>query len=160
MHANERLISDFYAAFAARDHETMGAAYADDATFSDPVFPHLDARETRAMWRMFCTGGGAEVTCRGVRADDTNGSARWEARYKFPGTGRAVHNVIDASFELREGRIVRHVDKFNFYRWSRMALGPPGLLLGWAPLVKGRVRTQAAAQLKRFMDGPAPASRE
>ena len=57
MHPNEELISRFYTAFAAGDHETMAASYTDDASFSDPVFPHLSADEVGAMWRMFCTSG-------------------------------------------------------------------------------------------------------
>jgi len=46
--------------------------------------------------------------------------------------------------------IVRHVDSFDFYRWSRMALGLPGFLLGWTSTIQGRVRAQADAQLTRF----------
>ena len=34
MHENEELITSFYRAFAAGDHETMAAAYSDEATFS------------------------------------------------------------------------------------------------------------------------------
>lgn len=151
MHANEELISRFYSAFAAGDHATMAASYADDATFSDPVFPMLSADEVRAMWRMFCTGGNEiEVGFSDVRADDAGGSARWDAVYRFPKTGRRVHNRISASFSFRDGRIVRHEDEFDLYAWTRMALGPVGVLLGWTPIVKGQVRKQAAAQLRHF----------
>jgi hypothetical protein len=153
VHPNEKLLADFYSAFAARDHAAMARAYDDGATFTDPVFPGLDAEHVRGMWRMFCSGGNVEVTHGNVKADDTKGSARWEARYKFPGTGRPVHNKIRASFEFKDGRIVQHTDAFPFYRWARMALGAPGLLLGWSGLVRGRVRSQAAAQLDRFMEG-------
>lgn len=151
MHENEELITSFYRAFAASDHETMAAAYSDDATFSDPVFPRLTADETRAMWRMFCTGGsGLQVTFQDVAADPATGSARWDARYNFPKTGRNVHNQIAASFVFRDGKIVEHKDDFDFYKWSRMALGPVGVALGWTPIVKNQVRQQAAAQLARF----------
>ena len=151
MDPNVELISGFYRAFAARDHATMASSYADNARFSDPVFPDLDADQARAMWRMFCVGGGdLEVTFGDVTADDSHATARWEARYKFPKTGRLVHNQISASFDLRDGLIVRHVDRFDLYKWTRMALGPPGLLLGWTALVKGQVRKQARTQLERF----------
>ena len=50
--ANDALIQRFYAAFAARDGETMAACYAPDATFSDPVFTDLRGEEPGAMWRM------------------------------------------------------------------------------------------------------------
>jgi hypothetical protein len=31
-----------------------------------------------------------------------------------------------------------------------MALGPPGILLGWSPMVQNKVRGQAAAALKSY----------
>ena len=151
MHPNVELISGFYRAFAARDHASMASSYADNARFSDPVFPDLDADQVRAMWRMFCLGeGDVDVTFGDVTADDSRGSARWEARYRFPKTGRLVRNQISASFDLRDGLIVRHVDRFDLYKWTRMALGPVGVVLGWTPLLKDQVRKQARAQLERF----------
>lgn len=152
MHPHVELITGFYSAFAARDHAAMGACYADNATFGDPVFPELDAREARAMWRMFCTSGNEiELTFDDIEADDARGSARWEAVYAFPKTGRRVHNKIAASFELADDKIVRHRDDFDFYRWTRMALGPAGTLLGWTPIVRNQVRAQAASQLRKFL---------
>ena len=154
MHANAELLTRFYAAFAAGDHATMGRCYADDATFADPVFPRLDADGVRAMWRMFCTGGNdIDVTFGEIQATEPNGSAHWEAIYAFPKTGRRVHNSIDAFFGFKDGLIYRHRDVFDFYRWSRMALGPVGMALGWTPIVKSQVRQQAAAQLRRFREG-------
>jgi ketosteroid isomerase-like protein len=150
MHPNEEVISKLYSSFQRGDHEAMASCYSDQATFSDPVFPQLDADQVRAMWRMFCTGGNdIEVTFDQVKADDKTGSAHWEAHYKFPKTGRPVHNKIDASFEFSNGLITRHEDDFDFYRWTRMALGPTGTLLGWTPIVKNQVRAQAAGQLRR-----------
>ena len=45
----------FYEAFMVRDHYTMGLLYAEHATFSDPVFPLLNARGARMMWNMLLT---------------------------------------------------------------------------------------------------------
>ena len=39
----------------------------------------------------------------------------------------------------------------NFWRWSRQALGPIGMLLGWSPMVRGKVRAQAARALDQYM---------
>ncbi len=151
MHPNEALISNFYKAFSEGDHSTMESSYVDDARFSDPVFPELDASQVRSMWRMFCTSGNdINVTFSDVKADDTDGSAHWEATYKFPKTGRLVHNKIDATFKFQGGKIASHTDNFDIYRWTRMALGPVGVLMGWTPMVKGQVRKQAASQLERF----------
>lgn len=151
VNANEQLITNFYEAFAAADHVTMAACYRDDATFSDLVFPQLDAEAARAMWRMFCTSGNEiDVSFSDIGADENRGSARWAATYRFPKTGRVVHNEIAASFRFLDGLIAEHNDSFDLYRWTRMALGPMGWLLGWSPLVQGQVRKQAAGQLARF----------
>ena len=42
-------------------------------------------------------------------------------------------------------------DRFDFWRWSRQALGAPGVLLGWTPMLRGKVRGQAGANLQRFL---------
>lgn len=151
MHPNERLLTKFYTAFQSRDAATMARCYDKDARFSDPVFPDLRGDEPGRMWRML--GAGAKdlrVEFRVVQADDTTGTVHWEAWYTFGRTGRRVHNVIEAEFEFEEGRILRHRDSFDFWRWSRQALGPTGLLLGWSPLVRSKVRKDAARRLAAF----------
>ena len=149
--AHEALIDRFYTAFAARDHEAMAACYADDATFSDPVFQDLRGDEVRAMWRMLCTRGiDLELVHSAVQADGERGSAHWDADYTFSGTGRAVHNEIDASFRFKDGLIAEHVDEFDLWRWSRQALGPVGLVAGWSPPLQNKVRAQARENLRAF----------
>ncbi len=39
----------------------------------------------------------------------------------------------------------------HLYRWTRMALGLPGLLLGWSPLLQNKVRRQAGESLAKFI---------
>ncbi len=82
----------------------------------------------------------------------TDHRAHWEAHYLFSATGRIVHNIIDAEFDFdAAGLITRHRDRFDFWRWSRQALGPPGVLLGWSAWLRHRVRAQAATNLQRSM---------
>jgi ketosteroid isomerase-like protein len=150
--ANAELIERFYGAFARRDHEAMGACYAPDARFSDPVFRDLRGDEVRAMWRMLCERGrDLELTHSRVRTEGERGSAHWEADYTFSGTGRRVHNVIDADFRFRDGLIAEHTDRFDLWRWARQALGPAGALMGWAPPLQSRIRGQARRSLDEFM---------
>lgn len=158
---NLALIERFYAAFDAHDGDAMAGCYAPDASFSDPVFGHLDAAETGAMWRML-TGRAADLRVELVErdADGDRGSARWIARYTFTQTGRPVVNDVRAKFRFRDGLFIEHVDKFNFWRWSRQALGRPGTLLGWTPQLRLRVHRDARARLSRVMqegDGAVPA---
>jgi ketosteroid isomerase-like protein len=146
------LINSFYEAFARRDHAAMAACYAPDATFSDPVFQDLRGEEVTSMWRMLCERGtDLELTHRDVRAQGDSGSAHWDADYTFSATGRRVHNSIDARFVFRDGLIAQHVDSFSLWAWTRQALGPVGVLLGWSPPVRNKVRSQARANLHEFM---------
>lgn len=151
MHPNAALITRFYTAFSTRDAATMGACYAEDATFSDPVF---DLRGPRigGMWRMLCERGtDLQIVHSGVEADDATGRAHWDAAYTFSATGRKVLNRIDASFTFVDGRIQSHTDTFDFWAWTRMALGPTGMLLGWTPLLRNKVRGQAAKGLEQYL---------
>lgn len=151
MHPHESLIREFYAAFARRDAEAMARCYDDGIFFTDPAFPRLHGEEARDMWRMLLArAADLEITLDEASADDEGGHARWSARYTFSRTGRRVVNRIEAKFAFRDGRIVRHYDRFSFWRWSAQALGPLGRFLGWSAPVKWLVRRQAARQLERF----------
>ena len=153
MHPHEKLVRDFYAAFAARDAEAMARCYHPDVFFSDPAFPSLRGEEAGDMWRMLAgRAPDLEVVLESARADDEGGEARWTARYTFSRTGRPVVNRIEARFAFRDGLIVRHYDRFSFWRWSAQALGPLGRFLGWSAPVKWMVRRQAAQQLRRFRE--------
>ncbi len=151
MHAHEQLIETFYKGFQQRDAEAMAACYHKDVVFSDPVFPDLHGARAGNMWRMLCARGkDLKIEFSGVSANDSTGKAHWEAWYTFSGTGRKVHNIIDAEFEFRDGKIVRHKDQFNFWRWSRQAIGPAGVLLGWTPILLNGVRKKADKGLVDF----------
>lgn len=157
MHPNEALLHRLYACFQERDGAGMAACYHPDAVFSDPAFGELRGPEIGAMWVMLCArAADLEVRVSGVAADAERGEARWDARYTFTQTGRRVHNRIDARFLFRDGLIVRHDDRFLFWRWARQALGPAGLLLGWAPPLRAKVRSTARSHLRAFMRKAAP----
>ncbi|HWM84888.1 MAG TPA: nuclear transport factor 2 family protein [Kofleriaceae bacterium] len=152
MNDNERTIRDFYTAFQKRDASAMASCYHAQVRFSDPVFPDLRGARASAMWRMLCERGtDLAIEFRDVSADATRGAAHWDARYTYSGTGRKVLNRIDASFEFEGGKIVRHTDDFDLYRWARQALGPVGLVLGWTPMVQNKIRRTAATALDRFV---------
>jgi len=159
MHPNEELIHRFYDRFQARDADGMVACYHPEVTFRDAAFGELDAGQVDGMWHLLCSRAtDLEVSCSYVHADDREGSADWRALYTFGQTGRRVDNRIAARFQFRDGLIVRHEDDFSFRRWSRQALGPVGLLLGWTPLLQNRVRSTARRQLARYMRQRAEAS--
>jgi hypothetical protein len=146
---NRQTIEKFYAAFDAKDGEAMAALYAPEAHFYDPVFTDLRGSEPGAMWRML-TGQAKDLTVELAEHDDA--SARWIAHYTFSQTGNKVVNDVKATFKFDDaGLIADHVDDFSFYGWAKQALGPPGLLLGWTPIIKGATRKRARASLDKFI---------
>ncbi|MFO7540920.1 MAG: nuclear transport factor 2 family protein [Chloroflexota bacterium] len=150
-HANEKLLEKFYTCFNQRDHAGMLACYAPEVEFTDPIFK-LKGKRAKSMWHMFCERGeDLTIDVSGIKADESQGQAHWEAHYTFSATGRPVHNVIEARFMFHEGQIVRHHDHFNLWHWTRMALGPTGLFLGWTPFVQNRVRKMANSGLDKFI---------
>ncbi len=151
---NSALINRFYQAFQRLDAESMVACYSDDIVFSDPAFGTLRGKDAGDMWRMLTTRAkDFSLTFDSVRADDRSASAHWVATYLFSQTGRIVINDIQARFVIRDGKICEHHDSFSLWRWSRQALGTSGLLLGWTPLVQGKVRGQALKGLRAFQAG-------
>jgi ketosteroid isomerase-like protein len=153
MHPNETIIRDFYAAFARRDAEGMARCYHPEIFFSDAVFPRLRGAEAGDMWRMLLArAADLQVTLEAASADADGGLADWTARYTFSRTGRPVVNRVAAMFAFRDGLIVRHYDRFSFWRWATQALGPAGRLLGWFPPLKWKVRRDAARALERFRE--------
>jgi uncharacterized protein len=148
---NRALIAGLYAALDRADGAAMSACYAPDARFSDPAFGELRGEELGRMWRML-TSRSTDLAVELVEheADADTGTARWIARYTFTSTGRPVVNDVRARFRFADGLIAEHDDRFSFFRWSRQALGPPGLLLGWTPLLVAVVRRRARADLAGF----------
>ena len=158
MHANQRLLNQFYAAFARLDAEAMANCYAPDVRFEDEVFSLHGHEEVAGMWRMLCA-----ATCKtsadvwklhasGVEAGAISGHARWVADYRFGATGRRIHNVIDSAFKFSpQGLILRQHDKYDLWAWSRQAMGASGLLLGWTPFMRRKIRAQAATNLEKFI---------
>ncbi|WPP00763.1 nuclear transport factor 2 family protein [Pseudomonas sp. HR96] len=149
--SNAELISIFYSAFQRLDVETMVACYSDDVIFSDPAFGTLRGRQVGDMWRMLASRAkDFSLTFDQIHAEDHSGAAHWVATYLFSQTRRTVVNDIHARFVFRDARICEHYDRFDLWRWSRQALGTPGLLLGWTPLLRGKIRRQALANLAAF----------
>jgi ketosteroid isomerase-like protein len=148
MSPEQETIEDLYGSFARGDADGMERCYHPDVCFSDPVFTDLRGADVMRMWRMLMTrSDDLEITLGEHSADGSRGTAHWTARYTFSRTGRHVVNEIDATFRFADGLIIGHEDSFDFWKWSRMALGAPGVFLGWSPMLKKKVRTQSALML-------------
>ena len=149
----QSIIDKFYVAFKNKDAETMACLYTDNASFQDPAFGLLSAKEVRAMWTMLLGSATSElnINFEVIKENEHSGEAVWHAHYFFGEDHRPVHNVVRSKFEFNQGKITKHRDRFNFWKWSWMALGTTGLLLGWSPILKNKVRVQALRRLTKFM---------
>lgn len=149
---NALTIENFYDAFSRKDYAGMQRLYHDEATFSDPVFAHLTSAEVKAMWQMLLMAGrDLRVTYYDVQAVGDIQRCEWHAHYTFSRTGKKVHNIIRSEMKIRDGKIFSHRDDFDFWRWSRQALGFTGLLLGWTPAARSKVQETANQSLRAYM---------
>ena len=141
----------FYEAFKARDGDSMAALYSDNIQFSDPVFPELKAEQAKNMWRMLCgQAKDLQVEYEIILAKENKVHVAWIATYTFSKTHNLVVNHVRAELTIENSKIVSHQDSFDFWKWSRQALGPLGLFLGWTPFLKKKVQAQAATSLQIF----------
>ena len=149
---HRQCIETLYTCMQNKDWKGMQQCYHEEIVFSDPVFPHLRGKEAKAMWHMLLERSTAlTIAFQRVEADQKNGSCYLEASYLFSRTGRKVTNKIQARFEFKEGLIVSHRDTFDLWRWSRMALGFSGYLLGWTPFMKRKIQSLATDNLRAFI---------
>lgn len=145
----KHLIEQFYEAFTNHDAEGMASCYHDDVVFEDPAFGVLKKEHASNMWRMLLAsqkGKSFKVVASNFQED----SAHWEAFYTFSKTGRKVHNKVDARFEFKDGKIIKHTDHFDLHAWSRQAMGFQGALLGWTGFFKKKLQAQTNGMLAKF----------
>lgn len=149
---NAQIIEAFYEAFARGDAEAMNACYHDDIAFEDPAFGPLKGERAKAMWEMLLSSGASpKISFSDVQASGDTGSAKWVAEYAFGPQKRPVVNKIVASFVFADGKIIKHTDDFDLWKWSSQALGMPGKLLGWSPIIRNKVRKTVHERLDKFM---------
>lgn len=147
---HSELIESFYRAFQKKDFDAMAQCYHPDVYFKDEAF-ELKGKQVAAMWHMLCLRGKDMTLQYHVSENKGKISAHWEPKYSFSQTGRVVHNIIDSEFEFKDGKIIKHIDRFNFWHWSRQALGAIGFALGWSPFLQKKVSAMAMQNLNAFI---------
>ncbi|MDX6182850.1 nuclear transport factor 2 family protein [Flavobacterium sp. Fl-77] len=154
MNSNEELISKFYTAFANADAKTMCECYHPKVHFIDPAFGLLKEEQVSDMWKMLIlrSKGNLKIEFSNVKADEFSGTANWVATYNFTKTNRNVINKISAEFIFQDGLIIKHVDQFDLWKWSKQAFGPTGYLLGWTGFFQKKIQEQALLSLKKFQE--------
>jgi len=150
---NKALINQFYTAFVAGNAEQMANCYHDEIVFEDPAFGQLKGERAIAMWRMLLSNNEANLKVKYsyVEANEKTGSAQWIANYNYGPQKRAVENHVKASFEFKDGKIIKHTDVFDLWKWTRQALGVSGYVLGWSPFMRNKIQEKTNALLDKFM---------
>ena len=147
----DKLITEFYTAFKNLDAEAMVACYADTIVFEDPAFGVLEGERAKNMWRMLCKNTtDLKIDFSNIQTNQNSGSVEWQADYSFSRTGRIVHNEIKASFEFKDGKIIKHTDNFDLHTWAKQALGFKGLVLGGTKIFQKKFITQTHKLLDKF----------
>ena len=151
MHPNVELIENFTRPSLAATMPACSRCYDPAVDFADPVFT------VQANVHTPC-GTCSSAEARPSRSPSTRfkPTTQVEARTGkrsiiFRRPKRPVLNIIDAEFKFRNGKIYWHRDHFDFWKWSRQALGTSGMLLGWSPILHNRVRKTASANLDKFI---------
>ncbi|NRD21463.1 nuclear transport factor 2 family protein [Winogradskyella eckloniae] len=150
----EKLIEKFYTALNDCDSETLTSCYHDEIIFEDPAFGILKGNRAKGMWQMLCStqkDKDFKVTFNHITTNDTQGNAHWEAYYTFSKTGRKVHNKIDASFEFKDGLIIKHTDVFDLHNWAKQAMGIKGYLFGGMAFFKNKLQSSTNTLLDKFL---------
>lgn len=151
---NKDLISKFYTSFAAANVEGMVECYHSDIVFTDPAFGTIKGDDAKNMWRMLISRGDGQtkIEFENVEANEKTGSANWRAEYNYGPNKRKVINIIKAQFEFQDGKIIRHIDDFDMWKWSKQALGASGYLLGWSSFMQNQIQKKTGGMLKNFSE--------
>ncbi len=148
----KQLIETFYTGLSELNADKMISCYHKDVLFEDPGFGKLKGDRAKSMWRMLCKNAkNFKVEYSRVEANQHNGKANWEAWYTFSKTGRPVHNIIDAQFEFKDGKIIKHTDHFNIHKWASQAMGWKGKLLGGTGFFRKKLVEQTNKMLDKFI---------
>ncbi len=151
MCSEQNIIEQFYEAFQKADAEKMTNCYHDEVVFEDPAFGILEGDRAKNMWRMLCESSkDLKIEISNVKIKNDSATAHWEAHYTFSRTGRKVHNIIDATFKLKDGKIVEHIDTFNLHKWAKQALGLKGTILGGTSFFREKLNTQVNNLLTKY----------
>jgi len=104
------------------------------------------------MWEMLLSQKKAnlKISFTNIEASAESGKAEWTAKYVYG--KRKVINTVKAAFKFKDGKIIQHTDTFDFWKWTRQALGTPGYLLGWTAFIKSTVQTTTNKKLDKFIE--------
>lgn len=149
---NKELITKFYKSFSNGDIDSMLECYHEEVIFHDPAFGILKGDHAKNMWRMLLAkrDESTKIACTDITITEKGGKATWTASYKYGPKRRSVINNVTAQMEIVEGKIIRHTDTFDMWKWTQQALGFSGYLLGWSPFMKNKIQHKLGSMLREY----------
>ena len=63
-----------------------------------------------------------------------------------------MYNIIEAEFEFKDSRIIKHTDTFNLHRWASQAMGWKGRLLGGTTFFRNKIHQETNKMLADFKE--------
>lgn len=149
------LVQDYFEAFQKGDWKTMSRSYASNATFKDPIFPKgLKGSQIGAAWGDITQNLRPKVTFSNIEVHGDLVTAKWSAKYplKLPVFGtNQIDNDITATFRIKDGKIVEHIEHFDMNEYIQEATGLRGLSFLVRPLVRNRIRAGALENMASFL---------
>ncbi len=150
------VVKHFFDAFARSDWREMARCYHDKASFSDPVFTDLRAERIVYMWFLLLgdrkVGMPVSPSMTDLKleyqilfGDERKAQVQWTANYRY-GT-KSVKTEVLSTLAIWDDKIVRHVDEFPFWQWSRQSQGLFGLMFGAMPWYQASVQRSAQSRL-------------
>lgn len=141
----------FYEAFLSKDPEAMAGLYADDVHFKDIIFDARGKDDAMHIWRTLMRNPTIQGTPEFIKQDGDTAHVRVKVKYVFSQTQRPVEREFVAKLQVRDGKIVSHVErgepgKGDFDHFARQAFSH-----GWIaglPLV-GDVYEKAIVAMAR-----------
>jgi len=155
--SNQEVAAAFLSCYKKHDYAGMQRYLDPNVTFHDMAFDNIRGPDVNAMWHWFCVPHPPRKEPVEVPSFEILGeqagvvSARYRVQYLYGGK-RPVDYVIQASFTVRDGKIVKHrdVSSISQFAFARMALGYPICLLAPTPLFGWLVRSEAGKKLQQF----------
>ena len=157
---SKELIQEFYNSFAAGDAKGMIICYHEDILFDDPAFGSLQGDRAKAMWEMLLSNKDTKplITYEILEVNKKRAKVFWTAEYTYGPKKRKVVNKVTANFEFKDGKVIKHIDDFNLWAWSKQALGASGYLLGWSAFMRDQIQKKTGKLLNSYLKKRAASS--
>ncbi|WP_342269364.1 nuclear transport factor 2 family protein [Spiroplasma endosymbiont of Aspidapion aeneum] len=152
--STKQIINEFYSAFKKGDYQKMNSLYGEDIIFNDSIFKDLDYLQVTSMWEMLLSK--KEESKFSIEYEvllDHNDEyyVMWSAHYLFGPKRRKVSNIVKSEMVIKDKKIALHTDVFDFYKWSKQAIGIASILFGKRKFFHNKICSVANKNLMNYI---------